>query len=279
MEILETIKEIFGRYFATQKAGDIKNLPDIYKELIVSWNSLAVSKGSSNYFDLQKNFFHIPETHYQKYLSNRDAFASKYSPQLDSATNSPHFLSKLPTVDLEYPDSVFNFVAQKYPELNAINDKISIADSDKEAYYRYSKEEDHYYIFVPQTNSNQKISMLIHELSHVINQEKYHHQTPDSYTDELEAHQIEMDLAKDISEDFFKAIVGEYLMCLVRAEFQISKFENPELDPTPLYKSCFEKYVGKQNPENIFDFLSDKKITHLPLTDLPVAVALVNLLT
>lgn len=278
MEILEILQTILGKYFLAKKNGGSNELTPIFRELVGARNYLAVSKGFSNYLDFKKKFFCIPDSHYQKYLSCRNDFASKFSPQLENSSNSPHFLSKHPPIDIEYPNGIFNFVAKKYPNFNDIKDKITITESDNDAYYRYSKEDNRYFVFIPRTNSNQKISMLIHELSHAITQEKYQHQIPDLYTDEFEAHQIEIELAKDISADFFQAVTREYLMCLVRTEFQISIFENPKLDSTSLYKSCFEKYVGKQNQENTLDYLSDKKIINLPLTDLPVAVALVNLL-
>jgi hypothetical protein len=279
METQEIIKEIFGRYFAAQKAKDIKKLPGIYKELIISRNSLAKSKSYLNFLDLEKNFFRIPESDWHKYLSGRDVFATKYSPRLENSTNSPHFLSKIPAIDIEYPDGVFDFVAKKYPEINEIRNKITIEDSDKGAYYRYSKENNNYSIFIPQTVPNQKISMLLHEFAHVVSQEKHNHQIEGNYSDEFEAHKIEFDLAKDISEEFFQAVIGEYLMCLVRTEFQISIFENPEIDPISTYSTCFNKYIGKLSPENQTDFLFDKKITHLPLVDLPNAISIVTLLS
>ena len=279
MEILETLQTILGKYFLAQKSGDTNEMVSVFQELVGARNYLAVSKGFSNYLDLQKNFFRISESHWQKYLSNRDAFASKFSPQLESSSNNPHFLSKLPSLKISFPNGVFDHVSQTYPEITKLKDKIILSISDEGAHYKYSKDEDSYSIFIPHTNHNQQVSMLIHELAHILSQEKHQHQILGGYEDELEAHQIEFGLVRKFSNSFFQAVVGEYLICLVRTEFQISMFENHELDSTPLYTSCFEKYVGKQNPENILDYLSDKKIINLPLTDLSVAVALVILLS
>jgi len=280
MEILEKIKEIFRKYFDAQKRGDIKELVALYRELILSRNSLAVDQGYKDYLDMQiKKINRIPEPHWQKYLANKDAFATKFSPHLDSSSNSPHFLSKLPELKIEYPENVFDLVTKKYPEINEVRNKISIENSDKGAYFRYSDEADHYSIYIPQTNFNQKVSMLIHELAHVISWEKQHHRVESIYSAEFEAHQIEFALTKDISNEFSQAVFGEYLMGQVRSDFQIAIFTNTTLDPIVTYTENFAKYIGELKKENQTDFLFDKKITHDPLVDLSSAVSIVNLLT
>ncbi len=279
MEIQETIKTILGKYFQAQGKGDTQEMSLAYQELIGARNYLAVSRGFSNYLELQKNFFRIPEDHWQKYLSNRDAFATSFSARLEISSNTPHFLSKLDEVNISYPDGVFDFVAQKYPEMIELKDKITISDSGSGADYKYSKEEGRYSIFIPKTNHNQQVSMLIHELAHVINQEKFHHRIPNVYTDELEAHHIEFSLTKTVSDDFFHAVIGEYLMCFVRTDFQASIFKNPDQDINYLYSSTFEKYIGNLDSINNTDYLLDKKLIFSSLVDLASTVAIVNLLT
>lgn len=280
MEILEKIKGIFRKYFDAQKRGDIKELIGLYRELILSRNYLAVEQGHKDYLDMQiKKINRIPEPHWQKYLANKDAFATKFLPHLNNSSNSPHFLSKLPELKIEYPENVFNFIAKKYPEINEIRNKITIENSDKGAYFRYFDETDHYSIYIPQTNFNQKISMLIHEMSHVIFWEKQHHRVESIYSAEFEAHQIEFALVKDVSNKFFQAVLGEYLMGQVRSDFQIAIFTNTTLDPVVTYVEFFAKYIGELNKENQTDFLFDKKIINNPLIDLSSAVSIVNLLT
>jgi len=279
MEIQETIKTILGNYFQAQGKGDCEGMSRAFQELVGARNYFAVSKGFSNFLDFQKEFHHIPKDHWQKYLSNRDLFATSFSPRLEITSNSPHFLSKITEVDIHYPEGVFDYVSQKYPEMIDLENKITLSELGTGADYKYSKEEDHFFIIIPKTNHNQQISMLIHELAHVINQEKFHHQIPNTYTDELEAHRVEFSLVRAISDNFFRAVIGEYLMCFVRTDFQIALFNNPDQDQSSLYTKIFEKYVGNLDLQNDTDYLSDKKLIFSPLIDLPVAVALVNILT
>lgn len=276
---MEELKGIFEKYLEAQKTRDIKALVILFKEIVISRNKVAQENGFTDYVDMcVKKTYRIPDQDYQKYFSSKDIFAEKFSPHLESSSSSPHFLSKLPKLSLEYPDGVIDFVAKKYPVIDEVRDKITIERSDTGAYFRYSKEDDHYSVFIPETNSNQKISMLIHELAHIISQERTSHQEY-IYSMEYEAHKIEFELAKDISNEFLQAVIGEYLICLVRTEFQIAMFTNPSLDPIDTSTHSFAKYIGTLNTENQTDFLFDKKITHNPLVDMTSAVSLVNLLT
>jgi hypothetical protein len=277
---MEEFKEIFDKYLNAQKAGDTKKLSMLYQELVIARNTIAVNQGYANYLDMKiKKINRIPEPHWQKYLAGKYNFADKYSARVINSPYSPHFLSALPYIGMKFPSEVIEYVAKKYSEIDKVRNNITIEGSDKGAYFKYSKENDHYSIFISETNLNQKISMLIHELAHVVSQEKHDHKVEGFYTAELEAHQVELDLAKDISEQFSRAVIGEYLMCLVRTDFQIAMFENPSLNPIDTYENCFAKYIGRLNEKNQTDFLSDRKITHLPLEDLSSAVSLVNLLT
>lgn len=275
---MKSLNEIVKKYLDTQKTGNTNVLASLYQELVKARNALAVTKGFRGYVDMQVNgYCHISKSDWEIYLSSKDDFATKFSPRLKNSFNSPHFLSKLPELEIKYPEGVFDLIAKKYPEINENKHKITIEESDKEACFRYSKENDHYSIFIPQANFNQKVSMLIHELAHIFCQERTDNREY-IYTMELEAHRVEFELAKDISEKFLNAVIGEYLMCLVKADFQISMFENPEQDPVSTYSKFFEKYIGKLKPGNQTDFLFDKKITHDPLVDLSDAVSIVNLL-
>lgn len=274
---MEELKEIFEKFLQAQKTRDIKVLVDLYLKIVISRNTLAVEQGYDNYIDMQvKKIYRIPEANWEKYLANKNTFADNYSARV--INESPHFLSTLLDIGMKYPDDVLDFVAKKYPEIDKVRNKIIIEGSDKGAYFRYSKENDHYSVFIPETNSNQKISMLIHELAHIISQERTDNKEY-VYSMEFEAHKIEFELVGDISKEFLQAVIGEYLMCLVRTEFQVQMFENSDLDPIATYTNSFAKYIGKLNDENQTDFLFDKKITHNPLVDMASAVSLVNLLT
>lgn len=277
---MNSLNEIFQKYITAQKAGDTSVLISLFRDIIISRNDLAKSQGYSDYVDMSvKKIHQVPETGWLKYQKNNNIFANEYSARVISSENLPHFLSSLSDIGMKFPTDVMNFVANKYPEIDKVKDKISIENSDNKAHFQYSKEKGTYSIFIPETNPNQKISMLIHELAHVISQEKLNHQVEGIYSSEFEAHKIEFDLARDISQNFFHAVVGEYLICLVRTDFQIKMFEKPELDPIDTYTNSFAKYIGRLNEKNQEDFLFDKKITHDPLVDLADAVSIVNLLT
>lgn len=274
---METLNKIVKKYLDAQKTGNTKVLATLYQEMVIARNEIAFSKGYTDYVDLQINsFFHVPTSDWKIYTQNKDSFASKFSPKLENSLNIPHFLSKLPELEVKFPEQVFDLFAKNFPEILEVKSKISIEESENTAHFQHSKEDDHYTIFIPKTNLNQKVSMLIHELAHVLSQEISKNREH-IYSMELESHKTEFKVAKNISKEFFNAVVGEYLICLARTDFQTSMFKNPDQDPISIYSKTFEKHIGSLTAEDQTAFLYDKKITHLPLVDLPDAVSIVNI--
>ncbi len=274
---MNPLKKTIEKYISALKLRDIKLLSKLFQEIVILRNKIATSEGADNYIDLHVNkIYRIPEADWEKYQKQKDQVGKKYFSAKETFSNSPHFLSKLPMVEISYPDGVIGLLAKKFPELNKVSNKIIIAVSYGGAYFNYDKKTDQYSIHIPGVGHNQKVSMLIHELAHVVSQEKTKHQEY-TYEMELNAHKIEFEIAKSISPDFYESVIKEYLMCFVRSDFQISMFTHPNNNPVSVYTEVFEKYVGKLNPGNNTDFFYDKKLTHSPLVDLPSAVSITNL--
>ena len=228
---------------------------------------------------MQLNRIHkVPTEEFKKYTENRTAFSKTYNPKLVNFTLPTHFLEKLNKLDISIPDGVFQLF-NDYPEITNTKDRINIKIENKQASFKFLPEQDAYNISIPQTNHNQYIAMLIHELSHVVCQEKTNHQISTLYESEKGALEIELKITKKLSGHFQLANIQEYITCLIRTEFEQLIFQNPNQNIGQVYLQCVEKYLGKPNNNLEFEYLKDNKIIMKPLTDLSTAVALVSLTT
>lgn len=275
---LEKIKILVEEFFSANNSSNKERLSNIFRDLIIQRNNLATEKGYSNYLEMQRESLHkIPKNEYQNYLNKKSEFANKFKPSSDTAELPVHFLSLLPQQSLGFPVEVYKLFKQ-YPELSNLQNKIKLVEGKDTASFKYHSDTSSYTVNIPPTNYNQKIAMLIHELSHIVCQEKSNHQISSLYQSEKGALEIELQIAKKISTDYYLADIREYLNCLVRTEFEQSIYQNPSQNFGEIYHSCLQKYLGEIN-ENLKDsYLNDNKLIMSPLCDLSTAVALVNLL-
>ena len=241
-------------------------------------NNLAQNRGYDNYFEFQRiEIKKIPDTEWQKYLTNRNLIAQKYIPNTDAHQKHPHFLSKIDSLNLFFPDDVIGLF-QLYPEMIDIRKRIDLTDGGELSKYKYDSKNDRYWVTIADTNHNQKIAMLIHELSHVLDQEKKRHKIISIYEAEKDAHIIEFEVAKNISQEFLLADTREYLACFVRTDFEEFIYTNPDQNPSGIFSQKLKKYFGDFAESESDLYLFDNKIIQQPLSDLPTAVSLANIL-
>jgi len=159
-----------------------------------------------------------------------------------------------------------------------IEKRINLVVEGDQSKFKYNTEIDGYSVTIANTNHNQKIAMLIHELSHVFDQELRDHKIPSVYESERGAHKIEFEIAKSISKEFLFADIREYLICFVRTEFEQIIFEDPSQAGPALFGKILSKYFGVPKDKESYLYLQDEKLIMKPFSDLSVAVALTNLL-
>ena len=277
--LIEKIGEIFHRLNSKLTDGDFKSASEIFIELVNARNDLAKEKGYLNYLDFQKKSVQeIPNSDWKKYLDNRDEFASKYGAKEDQVHFYPHFLSKIPSVNISFPDGAYPLF-ELFPAMKNIENKIDLVIEGSTAKFQYFTDTDRYLITIADTNLNQKIAMLIHELSHVTNLEMKNHKINSVYESERGAYSLEFEIAGSISDEYLIADIREYLMCIVRSEFDEAIFMNPTLFAPTLFNSLLNKYFGNFSDKDDYRYLRDEKILMKPLSDLSGAVAVVNVLT
>jgi hypothetical protein len=253
----------------------LKERTDKYIELVKTRNGLARDNGFLNYLGMQIEKIHkVPNDDWDNYLSKRSSLSRDFISCTDSSESYPHFLSKLPKSSLSFPDGVFSLDTN----FGDFRNKIDLAIQGEESLFKYHSDTNRYEINIADVSHNQKIAMLIHELSHVIDQENKNHKIDSIYESEMSALELEFQIAKSISDEFFIADAREYLVCLVRTEFELLIISNPDQSPSLLFASILKKYYGDFDANGSYLFLTDKKIIMKPLSDLSVAVTLTNLL-
>lgn len=279
MKILaEKIGKIVQEIHPGISLGDFTVKEGKYIELVKLRNDLAVENGFKNYFEMQvKKIHRIPSEDLEIYIEKRDFFAKKYLPKIDNLSAYPHFLSKIPKLEMIFPDDVFTLF-KTFPKMGNIRGRIDLIVNGGQSNFQYNVELDRCCVTIAITNHNQKIAMLIHELSHIADQEMRDHKIPSTYESESGAHKIELDVAKSISEEFLMADIREYLACFVRTEFEQIVFEDPSQAGPVLFGKILTKYFGTPKDKESYLYLQDEKLIMKPFSDLSVAVAMTNLL-
>jgi len=276
--ILNKIGKIVKEFYSELPKNNYYALTGLYLDLIRERNSLAVSNGYENYFEMQLKKIHkIPEKAWGEYKSCSHKMADKYKPNAVSHDKYPSFLNKIENLKIKFPGDVFTLF-NAFPEIENIKNKIEYGVGGNSSKFKYDSNLDKYSITIADTNENQKIAMLIHELSHVLDQEQKDHKIPSIYESEMGAHQIEFDIAKSVSNEFYLADIREYLSCLVRTDFEESIYTNPNQDLVKLFAEKQKRYLGDLSKDTTHLFLHDEKLIQKPLSDLSVAVAVVNIL-
>lgn len=272
-KIGEMVKEILS----ISSKNDLTFQCGKFIELVKARNELAVSRGFKNYLAMQADSVQrISTVDWQNFLNNRRYFTDKYSPKLENIVVYPHFLSNIPKVDLSFPDDVY-MLFKSTPKMKDINGQIDLIVEGNQSKYEYQSETDRYSVTIAEANHNQKIAMLIHELSHVADHENREHKIFSIYDSELGAHKIEFEVAKSISEEFLVADIREYLACFVRTEFEQIIFEDPRQAGPALFGRILAKYYGIPKDKESYLYLQDEKLIMRPFSDLSVAVAMTNL--
>lgn len=272
---IQQIGQIVNEFYQSLPAKDYQFLASLYQSLVKARNQLAVEQQFPNYLDMQIQKVHkIPESSWQIYLSSRDNLVGKFCPNVDSKANYPHFLSKLEKLNLEFPEDVYKL----HPKFSDMRNKIDLTVNGGTSHFQYDETLDRYSVTIADANHNQQVAMLIHELSHVVDQEQSNHKVESVYQSELGAHQIEFAVAKNISPEFYRADIQEYLSCFVRTDFEQQMFADPEQDPAVLFAKTLKKYYGDFPEEQSYLFLFDDKIIRQPFSDLSTSVSISLLL-
>lgn len=272
---MDNIATIVKNFFDSRDRGDLSEAKKYFMDMVLARNELAKSKGKTNYLTLQLNDFHkIQDEDFNNYLQNKSSFALRFNPKLNNIGGTPHFLSQIPQAKEISHQEILTQLGDP-----TIIDKIVFTTGETTASFKYNQDTESYTVSTPRNvNSNQKLAMTIHELVHVVTHELAKNQVTSIYESEKQALRLELEVTRQISPEFYEANIREYLMCFVNTDLQIDLFTGQVEDITSQYSKYILKYLG--NPTNQFasSWTDNEKIVMKPLSDLPYAVALCNLL-
>lgn len=266
-----SVEEIETRL--SENESVLSELKSLYIELANIRNRIAISRLSSkNYFEYSKEIkFKIPENDWNKFSKNKNLLVEKFP--IKSELIRPNFFSKTVLTGISYPDSVLNLFSKN------IRNKVNISVSVSGARYKHEVNSEKYFVEIPEVVFSQKVSMLIHEMSHVEAYEKLGTRINSLYRAEKEAMVIEFEKDKQLDPLLFQVNVDTYLYSLLRSEFQEKIYSGEVPDYGKLYKELRKTYFGPLNDNGGDLYLLDKQMIIQPLIDLGAAVAIVNVLT
>lgn len=272
---MDNLATIVKNFFDSRDRGDSSDAKKYFIDMVSARNELAKSKNEANYLTLQLNqIYKIPAEDYNNYLQSKSSFALRFNPKLDNISNTPHFLSQIPTVKEISHQEILTLLGNP-----TILDKITFATSETTASFKYNQNTDSYTVSIPNgVSSNQKLAMTIHELAHVVTHELAKNQFNSIYESEKQALKLELEVTRQISPKLYKSDIREYLMCFVNVDFQVDLFTGQVEGITSQYSKYILKYLGKPTDQFARSWTDNEKISMKPLSDLPYAVALCNLL-
>ncbi len=275
---MQDLSLIVKEFYDSRENGDVFGVKKAFQKMILARDELAkVNFGEKNYIEAQVHKIHkIPEVDFQNYLDRRDAVIKIAFPGLEKMDEVPHFLNKLPEVDLD-KDEIVGLTTEN-EELVPVLKNTEVEETAGQALFKYLPEQNSYKIEIPSgISKNQKIAILVHELSHVATHFLTDNKIESPYESEKRALELELRISKGISSEYYLANLRDYLMCFVRTDFQIDMFINPEQDPDVLYGKYLRQYLGEPTTNFTKRWQFEEKVVEKPLSDLPYAVAVCNL--
>jgi len=297
LELVPYLKnEVFNAPLSQrQKNWQNFNLPltkikNLFKRLILSRNKEARKIGYPSLTDqlLEKN--KISKNTYLLFVKNIDGLIKSLNQELPktkipsmfySPFNLPCFICQLYSFPFQSLQEVFEFVAKEYPVIKKFRQKIKIKTKDKYAFCFYEKEKDVININIEKkVNIRHQSILLIHELSHAISFLNYLGRGKDllfikgKYGAEKEAIKIEMKLLKKISDQLYRARLGEILLFyFLPTLFEIEVYKKPNQDLSKLYAQTFNRCFLKAKQRTNSLYLLNQEFIARPFAFFPHAIA------
>lgn len=264
-----------------------------FANVVKSRNLFAKKQGFSDFIDLKKQRDKIPQKEYDFFLKHVDeviSYLNSHLPVLKNLPdwfydplNQPCLLCKIPFRDFETPKEVIEYIVKLYPRLKLYIPKIRLSYGQGTG-MRYLKEQDFFSISIHKTvNKRHQMIELIHELGHVIyfidgftNNEDLLGQG--SYAAEKAAIKFVFGALQSLNPNLLQAYYLDLLLIIHRSLFELAIHQKPKQNYELLYAKLFNKCIHKASGKSSPLYLFDERIILQPLTSLPSAVAIVNLL-
>lgn len=266
-----------------------------FKKVVRSRIEIARSKGKEQYVDLLLEKYEIPEKEYDYFIKNIDATIAYCNQNLPkgggfpkeffSKFNLPCFICRLSEFPFQSNKDVIDYFAAEFDLVLKFKDKIVIETGDYSKMSYRVKTDDFLVTLAKRANRRHRGMDLVHELSHVV----WYLQMLSSgknpydfgqYEREKQATKIELQVLKKLSPMIYSAQMAEILLTIQKVLFELNLYANPDQDLSKLYARTFNQVFDRQPGQKSNElYLIDEKIIMEPFSNLPHAVAAVNLLT
>ena len=268
-----------------------------FKDLIEARIEDVSERNYSSFFAVFLEKYQISQELYNQFVKGVDRLIADLNSELPrvkslpswfySEFNLPCFICQLPDFPFKSIEEVFGFVEKEYPLLREFKQKVKVSFTQEEKTFTvYKTRQDIIEISLGEEANIRHLAIaLIHELGHAISLLDYLRKGEEilfaggKLEAEKRAIEIETNLLRKISEDLYKATLGEVLLFPFRNTlFEIELYKNPKCDVSRLYAKTFNRCFLKARQEDNPLYLLDEKIIFEPFALLPHAVARYQLL-
>lgn len=267
----------------------VDEIQERFKKITQERNKLAKERGFNSYIELRLDHYSIPKLHYTKMLQDVDSYIGICNKKLAnlgnlpenffSEFNPPCYICRVRNFPFKNKEEILEYFSKKFNIDSKIKDNFQITYGEKSG-LDYSEDTERFVITLQKdSNKRHQLMDLVHELSHMLVYLKFGDAKEKGlYGREKETLEIETEILKDVSQELYSALFGEFLKVYWRVFFEIELYKNPKENLSKLYAEAFNKCFPKGNQKDNHLYLLDSRITLNPLSTLPHAVAQSQLL-
>ncbi|KKQ95530.1 MAG: hypothetical protein UV74_C0001G0035 [Candidatus Woesebacteria bacterium GW2011_GWB1_43_14] len=264
-----------------------------FRGLVVEHIDYAIKKRFPSYVEMVLEKDKISHSTYKCFTKNINraiSYCNQHLPKdgnlpnwFYSKFNMPCYVCRLSQFPFNTQDEVLDSTIKERNILKKYKDKIIIKHGNFSR-MRYQPEFDSFDIEINNNGNFRHQSLdLIHELGHTINYLNYFKKGIDpreksAHEREKETFIIEFNLKKSISLSLYYASLDTVLLTLRRALFEIGLYSNPDQNLRKLYADTFNQCFNKAKQTSNPLFFLDDRISLKPLSSLPHAIALTEIL-
>lgn len=238
-----------------------------YLKVVDSKNIMAVKKGYRDFVEFNLINDKTPKEAFQFFLDNSDKYIEYCNEQVKEIvvkkdeffseySSAPCYICAQEFLKIKSADELLELMAADYPVLRKNKKKIQVSLGDGAA-TKYMTETDSFLVTVrKKVNSRHQILDLIHEFSHVILMMKGMSKGADylgqgRYLQERSVSEIVLRLLKKYSPKIYGAYLGNKLIDLQVALFELEVYRNTQKKLSELSAEIFNKcFLGANQKEN-----------------------------
>lgn len=257
-------------------------------------NELAREKGYKSLIEMKLEEYLIPGGLLDGCLKNIESLIGYCNSRVSSFDNLPEwfyskyntpcFVCRIPDFPINSESEVKEYFLRNFKEFQKLANKLTIEYGNNSSLSCLEDTGTYKITIDKSVNNRHKIIDLFHELSHLL---VYLRKTSSGksieergqYFREREALKIELENSRNISEELYNSLFGEFLKVYWRVLFELELYKEPDQDLSKLYADAFNRCYPEGEQEENPLYLLDFRITLTPLSTISHLVAQSEIIT